>query len=198
MERSFQRFTTFYGSQHSGRKLMWIFQMSKGELVTSCFKNRYTLQVCHSHKKDIYVSCFQIMKCSASSASYGLFHLPSSIYVCDVKFNFLMHWTSEENYHFFRVTLTLTEIHCIKIFGDRWATCTVLLIKHIIKTKGCCIRILENAVKSLSVLYHESQTRLTLHHTQKVVYRDSEHSVAIHSLFFQSWFWCSVFELVLH
>ncbi|XP_041458343.1 cullin-1-like [Lytechinus variegatus] len=44
LERSFQRFTTFYGSQHSGRKLMWIFQMSKGELVTSCFKNRYTLQ----------------------------------------------------------------------------------------------------------------------------------------------------------
>ena len=96
------------------------------------------------------------------------------------------------------LTLTLAEIHCIKLFGDTWATCIVLLIKHIIKTKGCCIRILENAVKSLSLLYHESQTRLTLHHTQKVVYKDSEHSVAIHSLFFQSWFWCSVFELVLH
>ncbi|XP_064644798.1 cullin-1-like [Lineus longissimus] len=44
LERSFQRFTTFYGSQHSGRKLMWLYQMSKGELVTNCFKNRYTLQ----------------------------------------------------------------------------------------------------------------------------------------------------------
>ncbi|XP_077996577.1 cullin-1 [Glandiceps talaboti] len=44
LERSFQRFTTFYASQHSGRKLMWLFQMSKGELVTNCFKNRYTLQ----------------------------------------------------------------------------------------------------------------------------------------------------------
>ncbi|XP_022084554.1 cullin-1-like isoform X2 [Acanthaster planci] len=44
LERSFQRFTTFYASQHSGRKLMWVFQMSKGELVTNCFKNRYTLQ----------------------------------------------------------------------------------------------------------------------------------------------------------
>ncbi|XP_077862344.1 cullin-1-like [Saccoglossus kowalevskii] len=44
LERSFQRFTTFYAGQHSGRKLMWLFQMSKGELVTNCFKNRYTLQ----------------------------------------------------------------------------------------------------------------------------------------------------------
>lgn len=44
LERSYQRFTTFYASQHSGRKLMWVFQMSKGELVTNCFKNRYTLQ----------------------------------------------------------------------------------------------------------------------------------------------------------
>ncbi|KAI0240880.1 Cullin-1 [Lamellibrachia satsuma] len=44
LERSFQRFTTFYSSQHSGRKLNWLYHMSKGELVTNCFKNRYTLQ----------------------------------------------------------------------------------------------------------------------------------------------------------
>ncbi|CAH3152139.1 unnamed protein product [Porites lobata] len=44
MERSHQRFTTFYSSQHSGRKLHWLYHMSKGELVTNCFKNRYTLQ----------------------------------------------------------------------------------------------------------------------------------------------------------
>lgn len=44
LERSFQRFTTFYGSQHSGRKLNWLYHMSKGELVTNCFRNRYTLQ----------------------------------------------------------------------------------------------------------------------------------------------------------
>lgn len=48
LERSVQRFTTFYSSQHSGRKLHWLYHMSKGELVTNCFKNRYTLQVgCH-------------------------------------------------------------------------------------------------------------------------------------------------------
>jgi len=46
LERSFQRFTAFYSGQHSGRKLNWLYQMSKGELVTNCFKNRYTLQVC--------------------------------------------------------------------------------------------------------------------------------------------------------
>ncbi|GAB6031911.1 Cullin-1 [Chamberlinius hualienensis] len=44
LERSVHRFTTFYSSQHSGRKLNWLYQMSKGELVTNCFKNRYTLQ----------------------------------------------------------------------------------------------------------------------------------------------------------
>ncbi|KAH9505434.1 Cullin-1, partial [Bulinus truncatus] len=44
LERSYQRFTAFYGSRHSGRKLNWLYQMSKGEVVTNCFKNRYTLQ----------------------------------------------------------------------------------------------------------------------------------------------------------
>ena len=45
LERSFQRFTTFYSGRHSGRKLNWLYNMSKGEIVTNCFKNRYTLQV---------------------------------------------------------------------------------------------------------------------------------------------------------
>ena len=39
------RFTAFYGGQHSGRKMNWLYHMSKGELVTNCFKNKYTLQV---------------------------------------------------------------------------------------------------------------------------------------------------------
>jgi hypothetical protein len=45
LERSYQRFTAFYNNRHSGRKLGWLYQMSKGEIVTNCFKNRYTLQV---------------------------------------------------------------------------------------------------------------------------------------------------------
>ncbi|TKC53610.1 hypothetical protein EI555_015443 [Monodon monoceros] len=44
LERSYQRLTAFYASRHSGRKLMWLYQLSEGELVTNCFKNRYTLQ----------------------------------------------------------------------------------------------------------------------------------------------------------
>jgi hypothetical protein len=43
LERCVTRFGTFYGAQHSGRKLNWLFHMSKGELVTNCFKNRLIL-----------------------------------------------------------------------------------------------------------------------------------------------------------
>ena len=44
LERCVHRFSGFYGGQHSGRKLNWLYHMSKGELVTNCFKNKYTLQ----------------------------------------------------------------------------------------------------------------------------------------------------------
>lgn len=44
LERSVHRFTSFYSGQHSGRKLNWLYNMSKGELLTNCFRNRYTLQ----------------------------------------------------------------------------------------------------------------------------------------------------------
>ncbi|XP_049781394.1 cullin-1-like [Schistocerca cancellata] len=42
--RSVHLFTVFYNSQRSGRKLCWLFNVSNGELVTHCFKRRYTLQ----------------------------------------------------------------------------------------------------------------------------------------------------------
>lgn len=44
MEKSVQRFAEFYSAQHSGRKLDWLHNYSKGELVTNCFRNKYTLQ----------------------------------------------------------------------------------------------------------------------------------------------------------
>merc|ERR1711994_296848 len=44
LERCVTRFTAFYSGQHSGRKLNWLYHMSKGELVTNCFKNKYTVQ----------------------------------------------------------------------------------------------------------------------------------------------------------
>lgn len=44
LERSVQTFTDFYQKQHSGRKLTWLYNYSKGELMTHCFNNKYTLQ----------------------------------------------------------------------------------------------------------------------------------------------------------
>lgn len=41
---SVQRFTSFYSTQHSGRKLNWLYNMCRGELLTYCFKQRFTLQ----------------------------------------------------------------------------------------------------------------------------------------------------------
>lgn len=45
LQKSYDRFVTFYTSQHNGRKLSWLYQLSKGELVTNGFKNIYILQV---------------------------------------------------------------------------------------------------------------------------------------------------------
>lgn len=45
LEQSVQRFNHFYADVHSGRKLIWLYNMCKGEIVTNCFRNRYTLQV---------------------------------------------------------------------------------------------------------------------------------------------------------
>lgn len=44
LERSVHRFTTFYSNRHNGRKLNWLYNMSKGELNANCFKSRYTFQ----------------------------------------------------------------------------------------------------------------------------------------------------------
>ena len=54
LEKSYQRFTEFYSSQHNGRKLSWLWSLSKGEIVTYYTKNRYTFQV------DLFFSKFEI------------------------------------------------------------------------------------------------------------------------------------------
>jgi len=43
LEKCVARFTTFYSTMHSGRKLNWLYHMSKGELVTHCFKSTYNI-----------------------------------------------------------------------------------------------------------------------------------------------------------
>ncbi|XP_075165056.1 cullin 1 [Haematobia irritans] len=44
LEKAVQHFNTFYAARHSGRKLNWLYHMCKGELVTNCFRSKYTLQ----------------------------------------------------------------------------------------------------------------------------------------------------------
>jgi cullin 1 len=43
LEKARETFAVFYRSQHEGRKLTWLYNLSKGELVTHCFKNKHTL-----------------------------------------------------------------------------------------------------------------------------------------------------------
>ncbi|KTF93446.1 hypothetical protein cypCar_00013200 [Cyprinus carpio] len=50
LERSYQRFTAFYASRHSGRKLTWLYHLSKGELA-STFQMAILLQY---NTEDVY------------------------------------------------------------------------------------------------------------------------------------------------
>jgi cullin 1 len=43
--KAHERFVNYYQSKHSGRKLNWLIQLSKGELKTSYLKTKYTFQV---------------------------------------------------------------------------------------------------------------------------------------------------------
>lgn len=45
LERCHSAFMNFYGTSHSGRKLAWCYQLSKGEMITNYTKSRYTFQV---------------------------------------------------------------------------------------------------------------------------------------------------------
>ncbi|CAG0899977.1 unnamed protein product, partial [Darwinula stevensoni] len=44
LERSVTRFNSFYSGQHSGRKLFWLYHMSKGEIMAYCLRHRYVFQ----------------------------------------------------------------------------------------------------------------------------------------------------------
>jgi len=44
LEHSVNKFNTFYNGKHSGRKLSWLYNRSKGDIITNCFKNRYIFQ----------------------------------------------------------------------------------------------------------------------------------------------------------
>ena len=51
LESCMERFKVFYSVLHSGRKLIWLYHRSRAEIITTCFKRRYTMssslyQVC--------------------------------------------------------------------------------------------------------------------------------------------------------
>jgi cullin 1 len=43
--KTFERFQGFYGSQHNGRKLTWLFHHSKGEIKTNYLSQNKTFMV---------------------------------------------------------------------------------------------------------------------------------------------------------
>jgi len=43
LEKCINKFTGFYTNRHSGRKLNWLFQLGKGDLVTNYLKSKFTL-----------------------------------------------------------------------------------------------------------------------------------------------------------
>ncbi len=45
MTKGYEKFQNFYIHKHSGRKLHWLFHVSKGEIVTKYLEKTYTLQV---------------------------------------------------------------------------------------------------------------------------------------------------------
>jgi len=43
LETCMERFKVFYSVLHSGRKLIWLYHRSRAEIITTCFKRRYTM-----------------------------------------------------------------------------------------------------------------------------------------------------------
>jgi len=67
LEKSYESFTSFYGNLHCGRVVNWLYHMCRTEIVSNCFKQRYTFQA----------STFQmaVLMQYNSSTSYTVQHL---------------------------------------------------------------------------------------------------------------------------
>ena len=44
LQRCIERFTAFYASQSTGRRLHWALDLSNGDVATHCFRRKYTFQ----------------------------------------------------------------------------------------------------------------------------------------------------------
>ena len=118
LEKSYQRFTDFYSSQHNGRKLSWLYSFSKGEIITNCFKNRYTLQ---ASTYQIAILLLFNEKTSQNQISHYLDQIRNAIRTDFVPF-FLGAKNGKE-FFLFHNNITTNELHNLKrddlaIFAD--------------------------------------------------------------------------------
>jgi len=56
-----ERFKVFYSVLHSGRKLIWLYHKSRADIVTMCFKRRYTMS-CSTYQVCLFV-CLSVTVC---------------------------------------------------------------------------------------------------------------------------------------
>ncbi len=84
MQSTFDGFTNFYNQQHTGRRLIWLYQYSKGELQTLFANRQYHLQV-----KDLFEFHF---------FSLHIGHEKVSMYqmIVLLLFNKLPNWTVQQ------------------------------------------------------------------------------------------------------
>lgn len=57
LTKAIDRFTAFYHSQHSGRKLTWLNNLSKAELIMNGIKQRYHIKVSASKSATHLSTC---------------------------------------------------------------------------------------------------------------------------------------------
>ena len=67
LESCMERFKVFYSVLHSGRKLIWLYHKSRAEVVTTCFKRRYTMS------SSMYQVCLSVCLCLSACLSAAYF-----------------------------------------------------------------------------------------------------------------------------
>ena len=77
VESCIERFKLFYSVLHSGRKLIWLYHKSRAEIVTTCFKRRYTMS------SSMYQVCWSVCVCVCAEHSVcAFFCLSVCLSVC--------------------------------------------------------------------------------------------------------------------
>jgi cullin 1 len=58
LKLSISKYTAFYNDEYQGRKLTWLYNLSKGELVTNCYKKKYIFIVSIALKTELNSNIF--------------------------------------------------------------------------------------------------------------------------------------------